>query len=171
MHRQGSWLHILRPRRSSGRQIATRGAPISSRGGPTKRLLGGPESSLSHDPLYIHRFQYTKNVPGAPPPSHDLLTLSTFKSLQKGDKCVRSSFSPQPSALSLQPSALSPQPSALNPQPQPSALHPQASGLRPQASGCRPPASGLRPQASWHHHHVSHHRCHDQRRWGHSKTE
>ena len=40
-------------------------------------VLGGPQSSPSHDPRYIHRFQSLQK-PSWRSPSHDLSALSTF---------------------------------------------------------------------------------------------
>ena len=49
--------------------------------------LGGPKSSPSHDPPYIHRFQSLQEPPRESP-SHDLSALSTFQSVQEGDAGV-----------------------------------------------------------------------------------
>ena len=57
--------------------------------------LGGPKSSPSHDPRYIHRFQSLQE-PSRRSPSHDLSALSTFLSLQKKDPGVRLSVEPGP---------------------------------------------------------------------------
>ena len=55
--------------------------------------LGGPKSSPSHDPRYIHRFQSLQG-PSRRSPSHDLSALPTFQSFQKGDKSVRGTRGP-----------------------------------------------------------------------------
>ena len=85
-------------------QKATRRTPRSSQEAPKKlprspqeapkRLLGGalgalggPRSSPSHDPRYIHRFQSLQE-PSRRSPSHDLSALSTFQSLPEGDARV-----------------------------------------------------------------------------------
>ena len=57
--------------------------------------LGGPKSSPSHDPRYIHRFQSLQEA-SRRSPSHDLSALPTFSSLQKGDKGVKLSVEPGP---------------------------------------------------------------------------
>ena len=98
-----SWRHLEH-------QKTTRRAPRSSQEAPKKlprspqeapkRLLGGalgalggPKSSPSHDPRYIHRFQSLQE-PSRRSPSHDLSALPTFQSLQKRDEGVRSSREP-----------------------------------------------------------------------------
>ena len=82
-----------------GDQESPKKLPRSPQGVPKRLLgsalgaLGGPRSSPSHDPRYIHHFQSLQEIPRSPP-SHDLSTLSTFQSLQKGDNCVTLSVGP-----------------------------------------------------------------------------
>ena len=57
--------------------------------------LGGPKSSPSHDPRYIHRFPSLQD-PSRRSPSHDLSNLPTVSSLQKGDRSVKVSVEPGP---------------------------------------------------------------------------
>ena len=64
-------------------QEAPKKLPRSSQEAPKRLLggafgvLGGPKSSPSHDPRYIHRFQSLQDRPRRSP-SHDLSALSTF---------------------------------------------------------------------------------------------
>ena len=72
---------------------ASKKLPRSPREAPKRLLggalgaLGGPKSSPSHDPRYVHRFPSLQE-PSRRSPSHDLSALSTFWSLQKGDEGV-----------------------------------------------------------------------------------
>ena len=64
-------------------QEAPKKLPRSPQEAPKRLLggalgaLGGPKSSPSHDPRYIHRFPNLQE-PSRRPPSHDLSALSTF---------------------------------------------------------------------------------------------
>ena len=66
-----------------GDQESPKKLPRSPKEAPTRLLggalgaLGGPKSSPSHDPRYIHRFQSLQEA-SRRSPSHDLSTLSTF---------------------------------------------------------------------------------------------
>ena len=74
-------------------QEAPKKLPRSPQEAPKRLLggalgaLGGPKSSPSHDPRYIHRFPSLQE-PSRRSPSHDRSALSTFQSLQKGDGSV-----------------------------------------------------------------------------------